>query len=143
MLDNETGQIENAISSEDFNGNPDEYRVNAMYQDGDGLLWIGRGYRLYCYNIEEEKLVSYDLDESMPHDLVLGIVEDDDGDIWFSTRQGLWEFSPEDASIPNTIGKWVEEYIFCKKTLYKHKEGEFLIALLKSYLLSHDIHRFH
>jgi ligand-binding sensor domain-containing protein/signal transduction histidine kinase len=140
MLDNEIGQIENAISSEDFNGNPDEYRVNAMYQDDDGLLWIGRGYRLYCYNIEEEKLVSYDLDESMPHDLVLGIVEDDDGDIWFSTRQGLWEFSPEDAVYTKyVLENGSKSNIFCKKTLYKTKEGEFLIGTMGGLIsFSHD-----
>jgi signal transduction histidine kinase len=131
MMDNETGQIEVVVSELDFDSSPDEYRIYTIYRDSSGLLWIGKGYGLYCYDIEKDELISYYDADSMPHDLVLGTIEDNDGDVWITTRQGLWRFFPED----NTLKRYgledgLESDIFYKGAIYKAEDGELFFGTM-------------
>jgi ligand-binding sensor domain-containing protein/signal transduction histidine kinase len=135
MLDIKTNQIKHVISSSDFIGNSDEYRIYTMYQDSKGLLWIGRGYRLYCYDIGNESLISYEMNDSMPHDLIMGIIEDNNGDIWLSTRQGLWRFLPQDIMyIKYGLNDGIKSDIFCMMALYKSEDGELFFGTLNGLL---------
>jgi signal transduction histidine kinase/ligand-binding sensor domain-containing protein/AraC-like DNA-binding protein len=83
----------NSLSSND---------IKTIYQDGEGVVWIGTaGGGLNKYVEEEEEVpgqfLSFTITEGMPDNYALGILEHGD-DLWLSSESGLTRFNKADYS---------------------------------------------
>ncbi len=83
----------NPIDSNSLSAN----RTLSVYEDDETNLWIGtRGFGLNFYNRKNGTFTRYDLESGMPDMTVTGIIQDNSGDIWVSTYQGLARFNSEE-----------------------------------------------
>jgi ligand-binding sensor domain-containing protein len=73
-----------------------------MCQGSNGLLWISRA--ILCIVMISKIRRSFLMinEDSIAHGLIYDIVEDDNGDIWITTGQGLWQFLLQDQITTGT-----------------------------------------
>jgi PAS domain S-box-containing protein len=81
--------------------------VWAIHQDGDGSLWLGTSAGLNRFSPQTGQITHYTTADGLPHDTVVGILEDDpsqengSGDLWLSTLGGLSRFDPQSGAFHN------------------------------------------
>ncbi len=86
------GQHGNAFFHElDVKGVPFNQRVNTLYEDSFGFLWIGTNTGLYCYDGHSLKPFEFNVfdENSIPNNTINSIVEDDDKNLWIGTESFL------------------------------------------------------
>ena len=82
-------------------GNPNsigDIRVNAIYERASepGIFWIATpNSGLTRFDTEAETFTHYLERDGLPNNMIYGIVEDDDANLWLSTNNGLSRFDPE------------------------------------------------
>ena len=112
--------------------------VHSLLQDSKGNIWIGTG-GAGAYRYDGEKFTSFLADngrrqeDSLYHNWIPSITEDDDGNIWFSsmTRGGTSRFNGE-----NFTHFMPEDGLFTDmvRTIFKDKTG----AVWFGYKATHD-----
>ncbi|MDM7860379.1 two-component regulator propeller domain-containing protein [Alteromonas sp. ASW11-36] len=96
LLNRDTGDIEFFV--EDPN-RPDSIKGNhitSIIEDAQGHLWIGtHGSGINKKSPSTHSFTTYDMSHGLADNVVYGIVEDKNGNIWFATANGLSRFNPE------------------------------------------------
>lgn len=65
-------------------------------------LWIGTGGSgLNRMDMVTGKCISYSLKDGLPNNVIYGILNDDDGNLWMSTNKGLSCFNPQKQTFRN------------------------------------------
>lgn len=60
-----------------------------MYTDRSGRLWIGTTSGLNLFNETDETFYVFTEVDGLPDNCIFGILEDDHGNLWLSTRKGI------------------------------------------------------
>lgn len=69
--------------------------VISMLQDSKGNFWLGtEGSGVVQFDPETSTFTSYLKEPRLSHQVINGILEDDNGYLWFSTNRGIWKFDP-------------------------------------------------
>lgn len=77
-------------------------RVLSIYEYPAGTLWIGTyGGGLDKFDIATESFTHYTEKDGLPNNSVVGILSDDDGNLWLSTGKGLSKFNPKTETFRN------------------------------------------
>jgi two-component sensor histidine kinase/ligand-binding sensor domain-containing protein len=77
-------------------------RINAIYEYPAGTLWIGTyGGGLDKFDIATETFTHYTEKDGLPNNSVVGILGDDEGNLWLSTGKGLSKFNPKTETFRN------------------------------------------
>ena len=67
-------------------GHPDSaYQVSALFEDASQRIWIGTSSGKIFYLDRFRKMHPFDVDEGCPQKSISAIVQDPQGNIWFST----------------------------------------------------------
>ncbi|MBV6477631.1 MAG: hypothetical protein HGGPFJEG_00370 [Ignavibacteria bacterium] len=67
--------------------------VLVLYEDSKNRFWIGTsGDGLNLFDIDKENFSRYSMLDGMPNNTIYGILEDDCGNIWLSTNNGISKF---------------------------------------------------
>lgn len=102
--------------------NPDEAAslgdnsILSVYEDKSGFFWIGTGGSgLFKLDKRDNKFRRYSIKDGLPGEVINSILEDDHGNLWISTNNGLSKFNPstesfrnydtEDGLLSNDVGK--------------------------------------
>ena len=76
--------------------------VLTLYQDTRGILWVGtHGGGLGRFDPATETFKNFTELEGLPSNVVYGILEDDQGNLWISTNYGLSRFNPMQETFRN------------------------------------------
>ena len=76
--------------------------IKCITKDKKGNLWIGtNGGGLDKFNPKTNKFTWFTSQNGLPNDVVYGILEDNRGDLWLSTNNGLSKFNPKRRSFKN------------------------------------------
>jgi len=76
--------------------------VTAINEDAKGHLWIGTwGGGLNLFNPETETFTHYFKNHGLPSNVISGIVPDNAGNLWLSTKNGLSFFNVEEGTFKN------------------------------------------
>lgn len=87
--------------------------VYCIFQDSDGIIWIGTGgglNRLDLYSNTSTltefykgrvRFDSFTEKDGLPANLIYGILEDKEGNLWFSTTKGLSKFNKTSKTFKN------------------------------------------
>jgi ligand-binding sensor domain-containing protein/two-component sensor histidine kinase len=68
----------------------------------DDYLWAGTdGGGLHLMDTKSGKFTAYTTADGLPNDVVYGVLNDDDGNVWVSTNKGLSRFNPEKNTFKN------------------------------------------
>jgi serine/threonine protein kinase len=77
-------------------------RIFTIYQDRAGSLWVGtNGGGLNRFDPVSETFTAYTEKEGLANNIVCGILEDNDGNLWLSTGNGLSCFNPKTGTFRN------------------------------------------
>lgn len=93
VYDTRTGEliafpmIEDSISS---------YATNALLQDSKGRVWIGTNHSLWRYDPDKNITLKFGSIQGLSNDMICGLSEDSDHNIWVSTFNGLDKIDKND-----------------------------------------------
>ena len=122
---------------QNFKNNPfDPYSLSCnqivhMYADVSGRLWIGTTNGLNLYDDSNEIFYVFTEADGLPDNCIFGILEDDQGNLWLSTRKGICKVVLKDGIGPDLVIS-VQSYkkedglqgdIFFENTCQKTNDG--------------------
>ncbi|MGQ4650070.1 two-component regulator propeller domain-containing protein [Lyngbya aestuarii] len=77
-------------------------RITSIYEYPTGTLWIGtQGGGLNKFNKSTEQFANYTEKNGLPNNSVIGILGDNQGNLWLSTEKGLSKFNPQTEKFRN------------------------------------------
>lgn len=98
-FDLEQGTFTNYLAQGE-GGGPSHNSLTNIYPGRGGLLWLGTdGGGLNKFDLETGVFTYYTAEQGLPSNRVYGILEDDFGNLWLSTGNGLVKFDPVSESI--------------------------------------------
>lgn len=110
-----------------------EFEVSArvIFEDSQGRIWIGSdGYGdLMQFSIQQGVVKSYKTSDGLPTNLVYGILEDDNANLWLSTGKGLSKFDPEKELFKTyKADDGIQSDRFYYGSYFKNNSGELLFG---------------
>ncbi len=135
-FDRQTGEFAH-YKHDSNNANSLSYdRVLSMYEHPAGTLWLGTfGGGLDKFDIASETFTHYTEKDGLPNNSVVGILADDEGNLWLSTGKGLSKFNPKTETFRNydvSDGLQGNEFDGVKAYL-KSKTGEMFFGGLNGF----------
>ncbi|MBU2983783.1 diguanylate cyclase [Saccharophagus degradans] len=111
--------------------------VKSVYEDSRGVLWVGTdGGGVNKFDAATQTFTSYSVKHGLPNNVVTGIIEDDEGYLWFSTQKGLSRFSPVSQEVRNYSSKdGLVGNLFNRNTPVKTRSGELFFGSSKGFTL--------
>ncbi len=96
-----------------------------VHNDRKGSLWLGsHSDGLLKYNINKNKFEVYTIDNGLPDNTVYAILEDNKGNLWFSTNKGLSNFDLNKNRFTNyDQADGLLNLEFNRRACYKDKHG--------------------
>ncbi|HSP86933.1 MAG TPA: two-component regulator propeller domain-containing protein [Ignavibacteriaceae bacterium] len=93
-------------------------------------LWIGTGGGgLNRFNIETKKFEHFTEADGLPNNVVYGILNDGQGNLWLSTNKGLSRFNIKTKAFRNfNVSDGLQSNEFNTGAFYKSKNGEFFFG---------------
>jgi signal transduction histidine kinase/streptogramin lyase len=98
-FDPATGQVTRYQHQSDNARTLTDNRVNSVYFDRSGTMWVGTQDGLNQFNESTGAFTSYSRREGLPGSVVACVLEDDDGDLWMSTDNGVAKFDPKTKKV--------------------------------------------
>jgi PAS domain S-box-containing protein len=100
--------------------------VLVVYEDRSGRLWIGTyGRGLNEYDRQRNRWTCYTVQHGLPNEVVYGILEDEQGNLWLSTNKGVSKFNPGTGNFTNYDSKdGLQSDEFTSGAYYKSRSGE-------------------
>jgi signal transduction histidine kinase/ligand-binding sensor domain-containing protein len=127
-MDKATSEVDCVMDNNAVANNADVKMVMCIYEGSNGRFWFGTSFGLHCYDTEQGKLVLFGLEDLLPgasNNWILGVVEDNEGDIWIATRQGLGRLSLDDKVYTEYgVEDGLGNDAFCVGSYYKSEDGE-------------------
>ncbi len=105
--------------------------IHCLHKDSKGTMWIGTyGGGLDAFERTAGNFISYTESAGLPNNIINGILEDEKGNLWISTNNGICKFSTQtkdvrDAVLTSRTYK-VEDGLqnkFNENACYKGKDG--------------------
>lgn len=108
--------------------------ILSLYESKSGDLWIGTfggGLNKLIKGKDDldPTFVSYSEKNGLPNNVIKGILEDSDGNLWFSTNKGLSQFDPKTEHIKNyNESDGLQDNEFQELACVKRSDGEMLFG---------------
>jgi ligand-binding sensor domain-containing protein/signal transduction histidine kinase len=104
--------------------------ICAIQQDSQGTLWIATcSTGLEKMDIGTGTFTHYTEEDGLPSNVILGIVEDDNGKLWISTNDGISCFDPVAGSFKNyDISDGLQSDEFSRYAYSKTRDGAIVMA---------------
>lgn len=96
-----------------------------VFVDRDGFIWVGtNGGGLNRLDPSTLTFTRYNEAHGLPSSVVYGILQDDDGYLWFSSNRGLSRFDPATAHIKNfDTTEGLQSYEFNGNACFRGRDG--------------------
>ncbi len=101
-------------------------RVNNIYQDSKGYIWIATSLGLLRFDEGKDKFKVFTENEGLPNDIVYSVLEDNQNNIWASTNKGLAKLTSKSNGYAIThydISDGLQDNEFNQSSCYKGKDG--------------------
>ena len=86
--------VENSLSGD---------QVIDLHEDSSGRIWIGTTNGLNLYNESRDDFFHFTTDQGLPDNCIQGILEDDHGNLWISSRKGIFKLELKAGIGPDLI----------------------------------------
>jgi ligand-binding sensor domain-containing protein/signal transduction histidine kinase/AraC-like DNA-binding protein len=98
--------------------------LRIIFIDSKGRLWIGQT-GLYLFNPEKNSFSLYTIKAGLSNEFIKGITEDDQGNFWIATSNGITQFNPDNLSFKKyNTGDGLQGLEFEANSFMKTKEGQ-------------------
>ena len=107
------------------NYNVENGQITSILQTDPGYMWIGTyGDGLKRLNLKTNEAESWNETNGLSNNVVYGLLEDNDDNIWMSTNKGLSKFNPETQSFTiYTVKDGLQSNEFNSGAYFKSSEG--------------------
>lgn len=97
-----------------------------FYEDVDGNFWVGTsGNGLIKFDRKAKQFFSYGYEKNIDADVVYGILEDDNKNLWLSTSNGIFKYSYRNGTIAHyELQDGVQSLEFNGGSYFKSDDGE-------------------
>ncbi|MGY6649686.1 two-component regulator propeller domain-containing protein [Wenyingzhuangia sp. IMCC45574] len=108
--------------------------ILSIYESKKGTLWIGTfggGLNKLTTPTSEKnaQFKSYSEKEGLPNNVIKGILEDEEGNLWVSTNNGLCKFNPENETFKNyNKHDGLQSNEFQELACFKRRDGEMIFG---------------
>jgi ligand-binding sensor domain-containing protein/two-component sensor histidine kinase len=101
-------------------------KVLCLYEDKSGNFWIGTsGNGLVKFDRENKHFYSHNVGKKLDADVIYGILEDEEKNLWLSTSNGIYRYSYENESVTHyNIQDGVQSLEFNGGAFFKSSDGE-------------------
>ena len=100
-FDPATGRLTSYEHNMNRQGTLSDNRVNSVYIDRSGTMWVGTQNGLDKFNLKEGTFTVYTRRDGLPGNAVGCVLEDDHGDLWMSTNNGITRFNRQSRTFRN------------------------------------------
>lgn len=91
-----TGRLEHFMPDENNPQSIPHRKVTSLFEDSRYRIWVAtQGGGCCCYDTRAKQFRRYDTSNGFPSNVVMRIVEDQQGTLWFTTNQGLVSMKAE------------------------------------------------
>ncbi|WP_109832738.1 hybrid sensor histidine kinase/response regulator transcription factor [Reichenbachiella versicolor] len=91
---------------------------------GGGLNRVFKGE-----NVDEDKFVRYGMEDGLPSEVIKAILEDDDGNLWISSNNGISKFDPENLYVTNYgLSEGLQDLEFGEMAAWRRRSGEMIFG---------------
>ncbi|MFI1743270.1 hybrid sensor histidine kinase/response regulator transcription factor [Thalassobellus sediminis] len=127
-LDNLDRYIPNKIDFLELKEQPIQgNRINFITEDHLGNIWLGTDIGMYQLDAELKLVKSYTTTQGLPNNLVLAIQEDDDFNLWITTKSGLSKYQVKEDTFYNfNTQDGVQGVEFQSKSIDKTSDGRII-----------------
>ncbi len=114
----------------------DHPMVRSIYEDRSGCLWAGISYGgINKFNREDETFKRYQVKDGLPDEIIQGILEDDSGNLWISTTNGLSRFDPKTEKFINfSVRNELQIHKFNLGACFKNSKGEMYFGGMNGFI---------
>ncbi|WP_299664972.1 two-component regulator propeller domain-containing protein [uncultured Polaribacter sp.] len=108
--------------------------ILALYENKKGDFWIGTlggGLNKLVFNKNESEAIfkTYTETDGLANNVVKGILEDSENNLWLSTNKGLSKFNPKDETFKNyDVNDGLQDNEFQELAFLKRKNGEMIFG---------------
>lgn len=104
--------------------------ITILFEDKNRNLWVGSSDQgLFLYNRLENSFISFSKKDGLPSNSISGILEDNKGNLWISTKKGISKYDKLTKQFRNfTIEDGLVSNEFYNTSCLKVKSGEFLFG---------------
>jgi len=111
--------------------------IRVIYTDKVGRLWIGKK-GLYLFNPKHQSFSLYTSKENLANEMIQGVNEDDMGNLWIGTSNGLIRFNPDTYNFKRfTDADGLQGLEFGPNSSLKTTKGEMLFGGFKGFNIFH------
>jgi len=108
--------------------------ILSLYESVTGTIWVGTfggglSKLVPSRNDQPATFVNYSVHDGLPNNVIKGILEDNDGNLWLSTNNGLSKFNPEKETFNNyNTSDGLQDNEFQELACLKRSNGEMLFG---------------
>jgi signal transduction histidine kinase/CheY-like chemotaxis protein/ligand-binding sensor domain-containing protein len=98
--------------------------LRALFTDSKGKFWAGQ-FGLYLYDKRLDNFKLFTTDDVLSKEFVKGITQDDEGNLWVSTGNGLARLNPDNKKVKQfNTGDGLQGMTFEANAFLRAKDGE-------------------
>lgn len=123
-LDRDSGSLVRYRHDRDDPDSLSSNSVATVYEDRSGVLWVGT-FGAGLNRFERGRFAVYRENDGLPNDSVLGILEDDLGNLWLSTNNGLSRFEARSQTFHNfNVDDGLQGRVYSSGSSFRSPSGE-------------------
>jgi len=103
-------------------------KLTSIYQDSQNrLIFSSEGKGIFIYEKEKDSFKNISQANGLPNNVIYGVLDDPNGNLWLSSNKGIIHFNPEQPEKYElfTIDNGFQSNQFNYKSSYKSKDGKF------------------
>lgn len=107
-------------------GSLSSHKIISLHRDHSGNLWVGtRGGGLNKYDRKTDSFTAYTVKHGFPDNIIYGILEDRQANLWLSTNKGICRFNPRTGRVKSlNMRDGLQSYEFNSRSCFKARNGE-------------------
>ncbi|WP_430813782.1 hybrid sensor histidine kinase/response regulator transcription factor [Carboxylicivirga sp. RSCT41] len=107
-----------------------EYRYKTLFVDSKDKLWVGTEFNgLFCYESETDSFIQYSTEQGFPSNNILSIEEDNDNNLWLTSKLGISKLNHSSGEISNhTLSDMLNNSEFLDNSSYKTEDGQIIFG---------------
>lgn len=118
-----------------INHNDENGHITSILQTEKGFLWLGTyGEGIKKLNLATNETIIYDESKGLSNNVIYGLLEDVEHNIWASTNKGISKFNPQtEAFINYTVKDGLQSNEFNTNAYFKSSEGQLYFGGINGY----------